>query len=728
MKKTFAMTLVAMAVAISANAIRPLHKLFPVKQSDGTTLMLYKHGNDHLAFYSTADGKVVLPNESGTLCYAILKDGKLTASDVAVSNVENRTAAETAFLSSSSLTVSDAALAEIKQRSPYCVMSRIGASTSDGLGKYGTSAGGAVPSVGNITIPVIMVEYADKKFQSTTTEEKLNRFLNQEGYNEDNSYERGCVKDYFIAQSRGMFVPTFDVVAKVTLPNGYAFYGKNSGGAGRDIRAMQMVRDAVSAAVSQGVDFTKYYVNDKVPNVIVYYAGCGEATGGDANTIWPHEADLPTYYSTMSGYNFGSYFVGNELNGTDDDNQLMGMGVLVHEFSHALGLPDFYCTDHSYEGNYAYGMWSVMELGPYANGAYAPIGYTAYERSFMGWLNLKTLGDAESVTLTNPNETEGEFAAMFRNPSNSNEYFILENRQSGTWTEGYSGLMLQRFSYDAATYSNNTVNNNEYYKRAMLVAASGNELETTMRASDLYGNGENNITEYKLFNGSKYTDMPIYKIIQQPDGTITFNVKDRNLATESVVSNETVYEKVVDASSFQAGDEIIMVNENDGVALTPNIQDGNMTCVSVKFEGGKVYGNDYVMPLKLRASGSNWTFRYNNKSYLTAVTAGLKLNATMAKGSLATIAIVDGNASIVFGGTASRVNMGYDADKVYFTTFDDAQNNIQIYRKASTTGINAVESVANSNADNRMFNLSGQQVDDGYKGIVIVNGKKILKK
>ncbi len=726
MKKTFAMTLVAMAVAMSANAIRPLHKLFPVKQSDGTTLMLYKHGNDHLAFYSTADDKVVVPNEDGTLCYAILKDGKLVASDVAVSNVENRSVVETSFLASNSLSVKDAALTEISRRSPYRVNAKIGASTSDGLGKYGTSAGGRVPSVGNVTIPVIMVEYIDTKFQETTTIEKLDKFLNQEGYNEDNSYERGSVKDYFVAQSRGQFVPSFDVVAKVTLPNGYAYYGKNNFSAGNDTRAMQMVCDAVEQAVAQGVDFSKYYVNNKVPNVIVYYAGCGEATGGDANTIWPHEADLSVYYQTMSGYQFGSYFVGNELNGTVTDYELMGMGVLVHEFSHALGLPDFYCTDGSYEGNYSYGQWSVMELGPYTNDAYAPMGYTAYERSFMGWLDIKELSDAEAVTLTNPNDSEGQFAAMFRNPSNTNEYFILENRQPGTWSGDYSGLMLHRFAYDASKYTSNTVNNDENYKRAMLVAASGAELGSSMRAADLYGNGVNNITSYKLFNGTEYTGMPVYKIIQQPDGTITFNVKDRTLATTPVVNNSDVYEKVVDAASLAAEDEIIFVNENDGVSFTSDLYSGNMSCVSVKVEGGKAYGNDYIKSFTLRASGTNWMLRCN-KTYLTAVSAGLKMNSTTSKGSIATISITDGNASITFGGTAARKNLGYDADNVYLTTFADAQNNLQIYRKQTSTGISNITKDNTVNADGKMYNLSGQQVGSSYKGIVIVNGKKMLK-
>ena len=105
---------------------------------------------------------------------------------------------------------------------------------------------------------------------------------------------------YFLAQSRGMFDPTFDVAAKVTLNKSYAYYGKN--GYRIDLNVTSMIREAVNDAISQGVDFSKYYVNGKVPNIIVYYAGCGEATGGDENTIWPHEMDYSTSYGTKYSY------------------------------------------------------------------------------------------------------------------------------------------------------------------------------------------------------------------------------------------------------------------------------------------------------------------------------------------------------------------------------------------------------------------------------------------
>ena len=47
-----------------------------------------------------------------------------------------------------------------------------------------------------------------------------------------------------------------------------------------------------------------------------------------------------------------------------------------------------------------------------------------------------------------------------------------------------------------------------------------------------------------------------------------------------------------------------------------------------------------------------------------------------------------------------------------------------------TTGINALENLTNSQMDNNapMYNLAGQRVNKSYKGVVVVNGKKMLNK
>lgn len=736
------MAITLLTMALSASAIRPIHKLFPVKQADGSTVMLYKGGDRHFNYYLTPENRVVVRNAEGTLCYAQLQNSELVATSIVCHDAQQRTAEEQAFLASNSLKPSDAAFINLTsgQREGSGPKKLTGASTSDGLGKYGTSASGAVPTIGDITIPVIMVQYADTKFQETTTIEKLTRFFNKEGYKEDNSYERGSVKDYFKAQSRGLFVPTFDVVAMVTLDNGYAYYGENSGYSS-DTRAYQMVKEAVAKAVEQGVDFSKYVSSktNNVPNVTIYYAGFGEATGGDDNTIWPHELDLSGLYSSMSGTKFGSYYVGNELYGTSSNNMFMGMGVFCHEFSHAMGLPDFYDPTYSYENDSPMGMWSVMDLGSYANNAYAPVGYNAYERSFMGWLDIHELTSNETVTLTDNNLSEGQMAALLRNPNNSSEYFIFENRQPGTWynSDNGSGLLVTRIAYNSSSWRYNTVNTEQNAKRACVVTASGRAISDGEAAqADLYGNGVNNKETHALYSGSTLEGYGIYKVLKQPDGSITFNFRDKSLAMDAIDCNK-MYEQVTDASQLVAGDTIIFVCKDEQMAMSVNQQGSHRSAINVKVSGDKVYANSNAMKFVLMVSstGGYGFYSPDKKSYLSASSTGIKLVTKTDNNCIANITLSNGDAAVAFTGKASHKHLGYNADDVQFTGYTSAQGGIQIYRVPSgkTNGISQVNADGqDATAQMGIYDLKGRYVGSSLnglpKGVYVKQGKKVVVK
>lgn len=506
--KKLLLLLLATMLTISAQAIRPLHMAFPHAQSDGTSLMAYKHGDGRYAFSTSLDNLVLVPNASGDLCYAVLLDGKLVASSLIAHEEAARTEAEKQFIEAHPLTLAEAAAATATAtQHPHRFSTKmLGVSTSDGLGKFGKSGTGGVNSIGKYKIPVIMAQYPDLKFQPTTTIEKMSRYFNEKGY-KDEPQCVGSARDYFLSQSNGMFDPTFEVVAIVTVPQGYKYYGGNSPQGG-DSNVTQLVEDAVAAAKTQGVDFSKFVVKGAIPLVSVLYAGPGEATSGadGADYVWPQECDINR---NMSGFHVNSYFVGNELY---HNNALMGMGVFCHEFGHALGLPDFYPTNHSYDHDDAFGAWSIMDGGAYVRGGRAPEGYTAYERSVMGWLKIKELTDPQDVTLDSYDTEDGQPAVLIRN--SNQEYFILENRQPGTWypaNQG-SGLLLTRIAYNAHDWNWNMPNNNQHKKRAMVVTANGEKLYYSANQANLYGNGVNDIKSFPLFDGSKLGTKPVTSI------------------------------------------------------------------------------------------------------------------------------------------------------------------------------------------------------------------------
>src|SRR3712207_3163073 len=140
MKRIVSTLFVALIVTLSASAIRPIHMLFPIEQPDGSTVMLYKNGDGYLAFYTTEDGKVVLRDDAGTLCYAELKEGKLVSSTVRVHNIDERTPEERAFVEANTLKPADAARIETASHKGHvhrAAPHRVGTtSTTDGLGKY----------------------------------------------------------------------------------------------------------------------------------------------------------------------------------------------------------------------------------------------------------------------------------------------------------------------------------------------------------------------------------------------------------------------------------------------------------------------------------------------------------------------------------------------------------------------------------------------------------------
>lgn len=733
-------------LALSASAVRPLHVPYAIPDGNGSTVMLYKHGDMGLEFYTTLDDRIVIRNEEGRLVYALFQNGGLVASDVAVHDIARRSADELKFALSGALTPaaygearSLAQSASAMQRAASSPQRVHYASTTDGLGKYGTSALGSLPSIGKFSIPVIMVEYADTKFQETTTIDYMTRYYNEEGFTDISGINykvTGSVRDYFYDQSRGLFEPNFDIVAKVTLSKEYAYYGQNSPKGG-DMRAGEMVKEAVQLAQAQGIDFSKYINTTKqnVPLVCILYAGEGEATGGDENTIWPHQCDLPYSSSNIGGTRFGSYFVGNELCST----KLMGMGVFVHEFCHALGLPDFYDSTYSYQGNQPFGLWSVMDVGPYNESTYTPARMTAYEKSYLGWLTIPEYSEKEAVTLAAPDADYDSSMFLYRLPNSEKDYFIFENVNEGKWSPSNSGsgLLVTRFHYDIDAWAYNTVNVSEHKKKAMVVTASGEEINSTARASHLYGTNVFDIPSLTKWNGTTDEDHPIYQISRHQDGSLTLNFLERNIY-KSEATDGRLYQRVDDMAQLVSGDTIILVSNDEPMALSVFSATSGRAVTPVKMSGvSTAEGNEDVLMLRaiMTKDGTKWGLQFKQNganAYLCATTTGvLSSNTKTDANSLATIDIVDGNAVIRFG-TGARGYVTYMTDNTRVSCSDGSTpSGISIYRLAGV-----VEGIQEVNADvpatsTEVFTVSGRYVGNDLEslpaGIYVVNGKKVLR-
>lgn len=327
---------------------------------------------------------------------------------------------------------------------------------------------------------IVLVDFSDLAFNNTR--EAVSRLMNEEGYADNGA--TGSARDYFVAQSMGVFQPTFDVVGPVTLEFPYRYYGGNLDGSDR--RASTMIFSAVLKATQTcGVNLADYDSDGDrlVDMVYVIYAGLGEADGGDENTIWPHmsnlQGDAQFAYQTIDGLHLGLYACSAEKRG---DGSYSGIGTFCHEYGHCLGLADHY--DVTYSGGYGMGYYDVMGSGAYLNNGNTPPAYNAFERMSLGWLTPTDVTAPQDFTLQAI--SEGNEAVRLTSRK-ANEYFLLENRQQQGW-DAYlpaRGLMITHIDYDEQVWQNNAVNADPDHQRVKLMAADNNWSAST-RTGDLY--------------------------------------------------------------------------------------------------------------------------------------------------------------------------------------------------------------------------------------------------
>lgn len=294
-------------------------------------------------------------------------------------------------------------------------------------------------------VPVILVQYKDVHFASGNDKAAFNNFFNSDSYTYNGA--TGSVKKYFSDQSYGKFVPQFDIIGPVTLVNNRSFYGSNDA-YGDDAHADGMVTEACQLADAQGTNFAQYDLNGDgyVDAVIVVYAGEGESD------------TRPEYVYPMAGYLDEEILIDNKYIETyayvpelRDVTNRAGIGEMVYQFSHLLGLPTLSDTDGGDEKTL--GDWDVMDHGCYNNNGNTPAAYSAYERFYLGWAEPILLNEPMNVRLSDLN-TSGDCAIITKSGQTNmlgdnpdpRKFYILENRQQTGWDKyipGHGMLMTE---------------------------------------------------------------------------------------------------------------------------------------------------------------------------------------------------------------------------------------------------------------------------------------------
>ena len=525
MVKRFVIMAAVLSAAIQVNAV-PAYPGWQLQtQPDGSTIAVRLNGDEMYHYYTNADGAVVEKDANG---YWQVVEAKPSADKIRARRAASR----------------------------YSKRRNVGGVNLAPRGLF------------------VLVNFFDTCYQAENTQTVMDSMMNGANYTYAKSV--GSAKRYFVDQSGGRYNPVFDVVGPVTLSKSAAYYGANDAD-GNDLHPGDMVVEACKLVKSQyNVDFTRYD-NDrdgKIDFVYIIYAGKGEADGGAAETIWPHNWNLSSarHYENctysledckVDGLLIENYACSGELDGQTGARN--GIGTLCHEFSHVLGLPDFYDTNYgsNHENKRTPGAWDIMDSGSYNGDGHCPPNYSAFEKYFLGWTSPVNPGRT-GQRLTLHAAGTGLYQSYQMNASDTlqpatteGENYYIENRQQTGWDKYLPGhgLLVWYVNYSEEKWSSNKSNAIDAYPSYTIESATG--FRTNIGSSRDPFPGAAGVSTWAGIHG-----MPL-KDIREENGVVTLVYGEEFLG---YTVNWSVDGEIVESKVYMTSGEDL---EMPTVAVTP---------------------------------------------------------------------------------------------------------------------------------------------------------------
>lgn len=514
--------------ALSLSAVPALQRFQTLTQEDGTTLSVTLAGDEYLHYYLTEDHAILVKENTGRYCYAVIDENGLHSSGRLAHEKSQRNLLEHSLVKRQNDNT-----AQLK--SHYQARRVAAQAPADDKPQR------AVNKTGVVKVPVILVQYKDVAFAIDNPRQEISRQLNEKGYSDNGSV--GSAKDYFEDQSLGQFSPEFDVYGPYNLSQDMAFYGGNNEN-GNDSNTKTMILEACNLADGD-VNFKQYDGDGDgmVDFLYVMYAGFGEASHSSTpDAVWPHRSRISASgkEARHDGVMIYDYACSNERLGIDDVVRLNGVGTLCHEFSHMLGLPDTY--DVFYGGTPDMGYWSLMCSGCYNADGYIPCGYTAYERELVGWYQIKAIEKDTALQLRPV--SDGGQAYKVVNDYNSNEFIFFENIQQKGWNQaaGGHGMLAVHVDYDQTAWSSNRVNVN--MEEHMVVIPADNDITSGMAGDPYPGTtGNTELSDYStpsaIFHKGGMAHKPLTKI-EERDSVVYLNVLEGSESATTALAADKI--------------------------------------------------------------------------------------------------------------------------------------------------------------------------------------------
>ncbi|MGW6915067.1 M6 family metalloprotease domain-containing protein [Kitasatospora sp. NPDC054939] len=278
---------------------------------------------------------------------------------------------------------------------------------------------------------VLLIDFPDRPHEPDHTTGHFEQMLFSEG-----TFPSGSMRDFYRAISgydpaapdaRGVDVRG-EVHGWFRMPQPIAFYADNNSGLGQlpPRNAQGMARDAVLAALAEGVDFSSYDALGEgiVTALFLVHAGGGAEQTTSSNDIWSLKWNTPG-----DGVEVAPNLLVRTFLTVPED---CAVGVCAHEWGHlASRWADYYDTGSLRETrSNGLGGYCLMAAGSWGNGGLTPTFPNGMLRMFHGWTIPQAVTATTKGIILSP-VAEGGDILFVRNAARMKEeqYVIVEYRR-----------------------------------------------------------------------------------------------------------------------------------------------------------------------------------------------------------------------------------------------------------------------------------------------------------
>ncbi|MCX6270424.1 MAG: M6 family metalloprotease domain-containing protein, partial [Bacteroidetes bacterium] len=508
-------------------------------QPNGIEIQAFETGDEFYIRVFDSDNFTIIMNEAtGYYEYAVLTDGKLTASGY-IAGVVNPNETDL----QKGVSISDGEYQKIRKNNKAYDFTEKNQDLS-------------LISTGVINNIVVFIRFSDQA-EFSADFQYINSMFNDTaaGANSMRNYFKECsyntlttsttfypapqnignslfIVSFQDSHPRSYYSPFQDVVN----PDGY------HNDTERWTREQTCLSNGLNSIINQipaglNLDFNN---DNKVDNVCFIIKG---ATTAWNTLLWPHKTQLLVTPAIMiNNKQVYDYNIQIEEHLLDNSH---GVGVLCHEMNHTLGAPDLYRNPNNTTSIVPVGPWDIMAQNtnpPQSMGAFM-------KNKYGGWISSIPLITSSGTYTLNPVTSGSNNCYKIISPYSSSEFFILEYRKKeGVFENSIpaSGLIITRINTAAGNGDFNGPPDEIYiYRENGTTTADGEIDQATFGAASGRTSFDNSTNPNCFFSNGNLGGINITNI-GAPGPTISFQinlpdliVQNTNISVTNIVQGAT---------------------------------------------------------------------------------------------------------------------------------------------------------------------------------------------